>query len=136
MGDVTGPISTLPGKSHDFPEGAKCDDHPDRPAVARIQGETDSFGCEMHDMCAECLAEYREEMRAPEASTGKCDWCNARAIDLRFTRDHDEGPRGPVYRVCGRCRTARDEEAAREDSYYDDYDVRDDYDDSEAGDAP
>lgn len=43
MGDVTGPISTLPGHRHKLPSGATCDDHPDRPAVARIQGETDSF---------------------------------------------------------------------------------------------
>jgi hypothetical protein len=47
MGEVTGPISTLPGHSHQVPDGTVCDDHPDRPAVARIQGETDSFGAEL-----------------------------------------------------------------------------------------
>jgi hypothetical protein len=52
MADVTGPISTLPGSSHhDVPDGMMCDDHPDRPAVTRLQGETDSFGSEMHDLC-------------------------------------------------------------------------------------
>ena len=47
MADVTGPISSLPGSGHSVPDGAMCDEHPDRPAVARVQGETDSFGCEM-----------------------------------------------------------------------------------------
>lgn len=35
--------------------------NPSPPAVARVQGETDSFGCEMHDLCAECLASFRAE---------------------------------------------------------------------------
>lgn len=30
MGDVTGPISTLPGRRHELPEGTMCDVHPDR----------------------------------------------------------------------------------------------------------
>ena len=64
MGDVTGPISTLPGSRHDFPDGTMCDDHPDRKAVARVQGETDSFGSELIDMCQECLDEHRAYMRS------------------------------------------------------------------------
>jgi hypothetical protein len=44
MSDVTGPISSLPGSTHAAPTAGMCDDHPDRPAVARVQGETDSFG--------------------------------------------------------------------------------------------
>jgi hypothetical protein len=67
MAEVTGPISTLPGAGHAFPDGTKCDQHPDRDAVARIQGETDSMGCEMHDMCEECAEEHRAYMRSPEA---------------------------------------------------------------------
>lgn len=43
MSAVTGPISTLPGASHDFPDGTMCDDHPDRPAVARTQIEFEEF---------------------------------------------------------------------------------------------
>lgn len=39
MADVTGPISTLPGASHAVPDGTKCDRHPRRKAVARIQGD-------------------------------------------------------------------------------------------------
>ena len=50
MAEVTGPISTLPGARHALPAGTMCDEHPDRPAVARVQGETDSFGCELNDL--------------------------------------------------------------------------------------
>ncbi len=41
MAEVTGPISSLPGAYHSLPKGTMCDEHPDRPAVARVQGETD-----------------------------------------------------------------------------------------------
>lgn len=126
MAEVTGPISTLPGKSHDLPDGAMCDEHPDRKAVARIQGETDSFGAELNDMCQECLDQFREECRSPEARSGQCDWCKGQATDLSDARDYDEGMRGPVYRVCGACRKRRDDEARAEleayDDYYDDFD--------------
>src|SRR3954463_12051043 len=67
MADVTGPISTLPGTGHHLPDGTMCDQHPDRPAVARIQGETDSFGCEMNDLCQECIAADREWEKSDEA---------------------------------------------------------------------
>lgn len=51
-----GPVMTLPGARLPFPPGTTCDTegHEDRPAVARIQGETDSFGCEAADLCTEC----------------------------------------------------------------------------------
>ena len=51
MADVTGRISTLPGSGHKVPDGTMCDNHPDRLATHRVQGETDSFGSEMNDMC-------------------------------------------------------------------------------------
>ena len=123
MADVTGPISTLPGSSHDLPKGTMCDDHPDRPAIARIQGETDSFGSEMHDMCAECLEEHRAYLRSPEAQErrkGRCEWCGNAATDLRDARDYDEGLSGRLYRVCGPCvKRANDEAKAELDEYYD-----------------
>lgn len=120
MGDVTGPISTLPGRRHELPPGVKCDLHPERDAVERIQGETDSFGCEMHDCCQECVDELRECARSPEARTGKCDWCKHEANDLAYTRDIDEGMAGPVYHVCGLCRKKYDDELRAELDYYDD----------------
>lgn len=110
MGDVTGPISTLPGAGHPLPEGVVCDNHPDRPAVARIQGETDSFGSELWDCCEECRDELRAYRNSPEARTGVCDWCLGEATDLRNRRDIDEGMSGRVYRVCGAC-VKRDNEA-------------------------
>jgi hypothetical protein len=102
MAEVTGPISTLPGAGHDVPDGTVCDIHPDRPAVARIQGETDSFGSELNDMCEECLAEYREAIRNEDTS-GTCDWCNQHAPKLRPRRDFEEGMCGRVYDVCDDC---------------------------------
>jgi hypothetical protein len=117
MGDVTGPISTLSGARHDVPDGAMCDGHPDRPAVARIQGETDSFGSELHDMCAECLAADRAWRNSPEAAEwrkGRCDWCAKDATDLRDARDYEEGMSGRVYRVCGGCIKAQNDEIERD----------------------
>ena len=135
MADVTGPISTLSGALHAVPEGMKCDDHPDRPAVARVQGETDSFGCEMHDMCQECLDQHRAYLKSPEAAEhrkGTCEWCKGPADDLRDRRDFEEGTCGRVYRVCGACVKQQNEELEAEleaNGYYDDYDDGDDYDD-------
>ena len=126
MADVTGPISTLPNSRHEAPEGQKCDYHPDRPAVTRWQGETDSFGCEMHDICEECLQEFRASANSPEARTGQCEWCKSEATDLRDTRDIDEGMSGRVYRVCGSCRKKYDDELRAE---LDEYDCGRDYDD-------
>jgi hypothetical protein len=101
MADVTGPVSTLPGSRHAVPVGAMCDDHPDEPAVRRVQGETDSFGAELHDLCQACIDEMDRHVK--EARTGVCDWCKCDATDLRPRRDLDEGMCGPVYEVCGAC---------------------------------
>ena len=129
MADVTGPISTLRGARRTVPEGQKCDRHPRRKAVARIQGETDSFGCEMNDYCQECLDKYHAWAKSPEAveyRKGTCEWCKSPADDLRDRRDFEEGMTGRVYRVCGPCvkrENERLEEEEREfDDGYDDYD--------------
>lgn len=124
MADVTGPISTLPGHTSASPAGMMCDDHPDRPAVKRIQGETDSFGSEQIDMCQECLDKYRAEVKALDTS-GVCDWCNQAADRLRRQRDYDEGMAGPVYNVCGPCIRKANEDAIteleeRDDPMFDD----------------
>ena len=118
MAEVTGPISTLPGSLHKVPEGATCDLHEDRPAVARIQGETDSFGSEMNDMCQACLDQFREHRRSPGARIGSCDWCKKDATDLSDARDYDEGMSGPVYRVCRDCRKKQNDEARKELEHY------------------
>jgi hypothetical protein len=129
MADIShGPVSSLPYSSHSLPEGAVCDKHPRRKAVARIQGETDSFGCEYNDYCSECLGELREYQRSAEACSGPCDWCKQPATDLRDARDYDEGVSGPVYRVCGGCIKRRNDQAREELARYDDEDWSDDYD--------
>ena len=113
MADVTGPISTLPGTCREPPPETPCDDHPDRPASTRVQGETDSFGCEMIDMCEECFAQYRIALNSPEwldARNGDCEWCCKPATDLRDARDYEEGMYGRVYRICGACKKHRDDE--------------------------
>ena len=123
-----GPVSSLPHSRHELPDGAMCDDHPERKAVARIQGETDSFGCEYLDLCQECLDGIRAYQNSPEARNGICDWCDKEATDLRDARDYDEGMCGPVYRVCGGCIKRRNDEAREELSRYDNEDWGDDYD--------
>lgn len=105
MAEVTGPIRSLPGACHAVPNGTMCDDHPNVPATHRVQGETDSFGSELNDMCAACFTQHQASMAAyrEEAATGCCDWCKQRATDLRDRRDWEEGSCGRVYRVCGAC---------------------------------
>lgn len=124
MAEVTGPISTLPGAHHSVPAGVKCDEHPDRPATHRVQGETDSFGCELIDMCDECHATYKREMAetAVERATGTCEWCRKQATDLRSTRDYEEGSYGRLYDVCAACRKRANDEAQEELDRYGYYD--------------
>jgi len=112
MADVIGPTSTMPGHRHNLPEGATCDIHPDRPAVARVQGETDSMGAELNDLCSECLAAEREARL--EGRKGNCDWCNLPFDDLCETRDYEEGVRGPIYLVCRPCRKRANDAAIEE----------------------
>ena len=109
MADVTGPISSLPGSEHAVPEGMTCDNC-EAPATHRIQGETDSFGSEMMDLCDPCYSNVKLIRTIYEEKVGRCDWCNTAATDLRSHRDFEEGRYGPVYRVCGNCTR---EEAAR-----------------------
>lgn len=121
MADVTGPISTLPGTGHRVPTGMECDYHPGVAATVRIQGETDSMGCEMEDLCESCAKARRAQMKAyaAEATCGKCDWCKKQATDLRNRRDYDEGMSGPVYRVCGDCVRRDNARIDEENNYYD-----------------
>jgi hypothetical protein len=105
MADVTGPISTLPGARHSVPKGQTCDRRGNRPAVARIPGETDSFGCGLIDMYQECLdrniawkdspqtaerlkgiANGTEAAPAPPSEASSCELLNRRpASDRRRT---------------------------------------------------
>lgn len=99
MSDVTGPISSLPGSKHKTPVGMKCD-LCDKPAVIRIQGETDSMGSEMGDYCLE----HGTQVENSSSLSGECDWCRVNKPELRPMRDVDEGSCGPIYYVCAECR--------------------------------
>ena len=94
-----------------------CDQHPDRLAVVRLQGETDSFGAELNDMCTECRDAYREYLRTADTS-GVCDWCKAHKPKLRPRRDIDEGSHGRVYDVCDDCIDKENQRLAEELAEY------------------
>ena len=102
MADVGCPISSLPGTLLRLSVGDMCDNHPDLPAVKRIQGETDSFGYEAFDLCQICYDLYKKEMEGLDTS-GICDWCKEQSPALFNKRDWEEGRSGPVYRVCHNC---------------------------------
>ena len=123
-----GPVSSMPGSSHLFPEGTKCDRHEDRLAVRRVQGETDSFGCEYLMACQECVDAFRNHV-----TVGSCDSCKAMDIVTSPRRDYDEGSSGRLYNLCQACRDRWNENDAKElkesTSEYDDFfnDGHDDY---------
>lgn len=102
MAHVSGPTSGLPGRRYPVPVGTMCDDHPDRLAVKRIQGETDSFGAEYHDLCQECIDAMDKSLEEADTS-GNCDWCGLYADKTVLRRDQDEGLYGRLYSVCISC---------------------------------
>lgn len=116
MADVTGPTSSLPGSRRTPPEGMTCDDC-GKPAEIRVQGETDSFGSELIDLCHAC---WNAEKEAFSDTAGTCDWCRKHAEARTPRRDIDEGSYGPVYYVCAACRKRDDEAIRRELARYDD----------------
>lgn len=110
MADVTGPIDTLPGAVRRPPADMPCDNDCGRLAEVRVQGETDSFGCEMYDLCRPCWDAEKDV-----DTSGICDWCRKQAPSLLPRRDADEGMCGPVYYVCEPCRK-RDNEVLRREA--------------------
>lgn len=121
MADLHGP-GGLPGQVSNTPTGMKCDDC-GQPATVRVQGETDSFGSEQHDLCDACERKMREECRD---SSGRCDYCKADVSERIWTRDYEEGLGGPVYHICRPC-YQRQQDRINEDLA--DYDDWGDYDD-------
>lgn len=53
-------------------EGHSCDNHPDRPAVVCIQGETDSFDTEYMYFCEECEATWDTVIAFPVDDGYEC----------------------------------------------------------------
>jgi len=125
----SGRVSSMPGSSHSLPEGTMCDTHEDRPAVKRIQGETDSFGCEYVCMCQECVDQFRANQAEEFARPRYCQWCKCEKTGVTKYRDAEEGAGGPVYDVCSDCRQEDREYWAREAAEHGD-DDGDWYDDS------
>jgi hypothetical protein len=125
MADISrGPVSSMPGSVHHLPEGATCDEHPLRRALKRVQGETDSFGCEYVDMCEECFNAFRTYEAEERKRLKYCCWCKQEKMGVRPHRDMDEGMSGPLYDVCGDCITAENMRAAEEleeSGYFDRY---------------
>lgn len=101
--------------------GWVCHEH----ATVRIQGETDSFGCEYTYLCKSCheivkeIDEYTTDKHSEDLQ--ECDWCK-KETKLKFirpTRDIDEGSNGPVYDVCGSCREAQNKRIDEDLDYLD-----------------
>lgn len=113
MSASTGPVSTLRGHSWSLPDNTHCDQHPTRLAVARLQGETDSFGAELTDCCQECKTAFQEAL----TSESYCDWCKTESSSIQDYRDFEEGLSGPVYQVCESCRTKQQAQLI-EESYH------------------
>ena len=120
MADVIGPNRYKPGQSLKAIPDMPCDDHPDRPSVVRIVGETDSFGSELIDFCEECYEKMKKEMEENNSKSGICDWCKEPAEDLIHHRDVDEGLHGRLYMVCGECRKKENADLLEELKQYQD----------------
>lgn len=103
MASTTGRISLLPGSLHKVPDGVMCDNHNNVPALFRVQGETDSFGSEMADLCQECYDEYKADMDN-YMTEAECERCGTVDGSVRISRDPEEGMCGPVYMMCIECR--------------------------------
>jgi len=110
-----GPVSTMPGHMVEVAPGlAFCNEHPDVDAAFRVQGETDSMGCEYLYLCVPCGHGLRLAKLTAAPVDGYCDWHKGEGSDIKPHRDYDEGMSGPVYRVCGACRKAELEAAHEE----------------------
>ena len=86
-------------------------------ATVQIQGETDSFGYEVVDLCEEHLAQDREKEQKKRSKPQSCDWCKKAKTGVRAHRDWTEGSHGPVYQVCTNCRLAESAEIQAEIEY-------------------
>ncbi len=89
-----------------LPRDQTCDEHQDRFAVVRIQGETDSMGYEAIDMCTDCYAAFNLNKDSDDSlNETKCEICSISGVKVTPTRDPEEGLCGRVYHVCDKCRS-------------------------------
>lgn len=97
-----GPVHTMPGSCVRISfQDCPCDECSSM-ATHRIQGETDSFGCEYFYLCDTCYEKYKLELSQQDLS-GVCDWCKKMKPHLYNHRDYEEGSYGRVYNVCMDC---------------------------------
>ena len=111
-----GPVSTLAGhvSTDGIDPGTECMGQleseqrdvlvgcPDL-ATVKVQGETDSFGCEYVYLCHACHERMKLAHQQRAAQPEYCEWCKHEKTGVRDHRDIDEGLAGPVYRVCRDC---------------------------------
>lgn len=119
-----GPVSTMPGHRWELVEndgtfGCETDGCESVRASWKIQGETDSFGCEYFFLCQQCeenrQKELQEENENRFTAVSYCEWHRGPGTNVRPTRDIDgEGYSGPLYDVCGACRQKENERIAQE----------------------
>ena len=102
MAATTGPLKSLPGSIHPVPKGAMCDNHPERFAITRIQGETDSTHAELIDCCEACAAKVRDAALMLAVDL-ECDGCHTASFELKNYRNPDEGVAGRLYQLCPKC---------------------------------
>ncbi len=124
MAGITGPIRSLPGHKHVCPTDMICDECGVEKATIRIQGETDSFGCEMHDYCECCYSKIQEEVEKskkidPDFGKLICDHCHKHTL-CNPSRDPEEGSCGPLYYLCVDCKKKMTD-AFIDNGYHDDY---------------
>lgn len=97
-----GPVFTLPGDVRELQdkENQPCERCSAKPATHRLQGETDSFGCEYSYFCTDCLAKAKAQI-AVEPMT--CEQCQTVSTEVMALRDPEEGLTGPVIHLCPTC---------------------------------
>lgn len=94
---------SLPGKTYalDTAEDYLCEHCEEEglevQATHRVQGETDSFGCEWIYVCDKHRIELRDQK-----TVDMCHRCHVET-EVIPTRDWEEGSHGPVYWVCAGC---------------------------------
>lgn len=95
-----------------------------QPAAKKLVGEVDSMGVEWIYFCQEHIGIAQEEANKPVI--GCCDWCHAVDVEIKATRDIDEGNNGPVYDVCVECIKKQNALAAKEFAEMQDFADEDD----------
>lgn len=95
-----GPVSTYRGDLFLAGRNIMCDKHNKKIALAAIQGETDSMGCEYIFACQECVDEYLKNHNNEQEMY--CEQCGL-LKKTKPRRDPEEGSSGRLYNICNEC---------------------------------